>query len=309
MTSRRFGGLSTALVALALGVLVCFVAAAAGAPGGLPFTLAVIAVWSYLAWRNTREETHNPYWEELRVRRRVREELGVVLHRVEADQALRARVREELRLDYERKVPAKRMRRYFSLPLFDSRSSLGDVMSGRAGEGQALLFDYRGRTVILFPDVGLLEFELHPPRRWDFRGQGVGFDSEELLDEAGRQLMRDFTRSYTVEALEGEEVRRLFSMEKVAFLAGHPGWEVQSYGGHLLLCKGRKKAPLQERPALFREALALASLFHPPLGAEGPWAGRAGPSAGQIQTKPSHLGDSPRPGPGPASDGRFVSSE
>jgi hypothetical protein len=286
MTSRRFGGLSTALVALALGALVWLMAAASGVPGGYSVLLALVAVGAYLDWKHRQYERHQR-WADLRVVARVRKELG---------------------LAYERNLPEKRMRRYFSLPLFDSRSSFGHLMSGPAGEGRVLLFDYRGRTVILFPDVGLPEFELRPPRRWGFLGQPVRFDPEELPDEVGRQLMRFFTRFYTVESPNEGEVRPLFSREKVCFFVGHPGWEVQSYAGHLLLFKGRKKVPLGLRPALFREALALARQFHPPLCPECPWAGRTVPASWGIQLKPARF-KGPRPMPGPSRDERFVSSE
>jgi hypothetical protein len=302
MTSRRSGCLLAVLTALFLGgqawailwgltALFCPIVALAITAGG---TLAAAAGGACMGWKAGRHEVLKR-WADLREVAHVRKELG---------------------LDYERNLPEWQMRRFFPLPLFDSPVSrkFGHVMSSTAGEGRVLLFGYeptisRG-PVILFPDVGLPEFELHPRKWWDFQGKGLRFDPEELPDEAGQELMRSFTGSYLVEALEEEEVRQLFSMEKVAFLAGHPGWEVQSYAGHLAMYKGRKKVPLQKRPALFREALALARLFHPPLGTDdGPWARRAGPSAGQIQTKPSRFGNSPHPGPGPASDGRFVNSE
>jgi hypothetical protein len=296
VTSRRYSCLAAAVVALVLGGLAWIFLPGLGTARPY-FVLAAAAGGACMGWKVGRHEMRKR-WAELRVV---------------------ARVRKELNLDYQRDVPERRMRRYFSLPLLDAQGwrRFRHVMSGPAGEGSVLLFDYEpygqetntSRTVILFPDVGLPEFEMRPRRVWDFLGKGIRFHPEELPDEAGQELMRSFTGSYLVEALEEEEVRRLFSMEKIAFLVGHPGWKVQSYTGHLAMYKGRKKVPLQERPALFREALALARLFHPPLCPEDPWGGRTMPAPWRIRQKPARFKDRSRPEPGPASDERFVGFE
>jgi hypothetical protein len=298
VTSRRLLWLSAGVGALALGGPAGILVMASEDTGTWPFFLIAVALGACVGWKTAWKEMRKR-WAELRVVARIGKELGLAC---------------------ERSVPEKRMRRYFALPLFDMLHGwrrFRHVMSGPVGEGSVLLFDYEpvspqnnaARTVILFPDVGLPEFEMRPRKVWHFLGKGLHFHPEELLDEFGRQLMRQFSSAYTVEAMEEEAVRGLFSMEKVALLAGHPGWVVQSYGGHLLLCKGRKKVPLQERPALFREGLALAGLFHPPLCPEDPWGGRATPAPWRIRQKPTRFKDLPRPGPGPSSDDRFVGFE
>jgi hypothetical protein len=298
MTSRRYSCLAAVVVALVLGGLAWIFLPGLGTARPY-FVLAAAAGGACLGWKVGREVMRKR-WAELRVVARVRKELG---------------------LKYERKVSERRMRRYFSLPLLDAQGwrRFRHVMSGPAGKGSVLLFDcdlvsdrkYLSRTVVLFPDVGLPEFELHPRRFWEFLSKRVRvrFYPEELPDDRGQRIIRAFMAWYTVEALEEGEVRRLFSTEKVSFFIWHPGWEVQSYGGHLLLCKDRKKVPLQQRPALFREALALAGLFHPPLCPEDPWAGRATPTPWRIRQKPARFKDRARPGPGPASDDRFVGFE
>jgi hypothetical protein len=168
------------------------------------------------------------------------------------------------------------------LPLFRKWSAARDRMSGTCDGVPVELIDYtsvdRGgesstyyrRTVALLPapEGGLPSFELQP-RDLAIKliaallTTGIAFDPSEAETADDREVLERFGRSYFLSAgIDAAAIRRLFTMNLLAFFADHPGWHVESDGRHLALHRSQVIAAAG-RPAFVADAVevhrALAS--------------------------------------------------
>jgi hypothetical protein len=109
------------------------------------------------------------------------------------------------------------------------------------------------QTVALFPKggEGLPSFELAPENFLHKLGQVFGYQDIDFPQN------EDFSRQYLLRGGNEEEIRRVFSGETLAFLAGKPGWSVQVGGASMALFRARRAAKPEEIPAFLADALTI----------------------------------------------------
>ena len=142
------------------------------------------------------------------------------------------------------------------LPLFNRGRSrqVRNVMRGRAaGEGDIKIFDYRyttgggknshtwRQTVALFPaGDGLPDFVLAPENIFHRIGKLFGYQDVDFDEN------REFSSRYLLRGRDETAIRAAFTSDRLAFLAGEPGWTIEARSGHLAVYKARRRVRPEE---------------------------------------------------------------
>ncbi len=143
---------------------------------------------------------------------------------------------------------------------------------------------YTRRTVVLLPAEGLAHFNLNAKTigyrllAW-IGAHGVTFDSSAGSTPEDRAAIEAFGRHYQlttgdatdlaagtpgIYTEEDEAARQAFSLRVLKWLVQHPGWSMESHGGHLALWRGKETPSARRRLAMIDDALAvLDRLNHP----------------------------------------------
>jgi hypothetical protein len=121
---------------------------------------------------------------------------------------------------------------------------------------------HRPWTVVLFEQTRLPVFACFPNTWWTLQDRSVmtpvSFDPA-VGDETTREAVAGFQKAYqvclhdTARRSDEDEVRQLFRAPRLAVLARHPGWAVESADGCLVFAR-RGIASASDRAALWREA-------------------------------------------------------
>ncbi len=102
---------------------------------------------------------------------------------------------------------------------------------------------------------GLPDFQLSPEGFLHglvevFGAQDIDFEQSE-----------EFSKRYLLKGPDEAAIRRVFTIDVLAWFSGAPGWRVQAGGGRLLAFRGEKLVEPAEIPAFAAEALRIAGLF------------------------------------------------
>jgi hypothetical protein len=148
------------------------------------------------------------------------------------------------------------------LPLFGSGHSrkVRNLMTGRMGAVGARLFDYQytvgggkhshtwRQTVALIPaPPGLPDFVLAPENIFHKVGQRFGYQDIDFDHSP------EFSSRYLLRGADETAIRAAFSPDRLAFLAGQPGWTVESRGGYLGVYRAGKRCRPEDLPTLFAD--------------------------------------------------------
>ncbi|HSK10273.1 MAG TPA: hypothetical protein VK911_11915 [Vicinamibacterales bacterium] len=145
------------------------------------------------------------------------------------------------------------------LPLFGNGHSrkVRNVMTGRMGGVEAQLFDYQytvgggkhshtwRQTVALLPaPPGLPDFVLAPENIFHKVGQRFGYQDIDFDHSP------EFSSRYLLRGTDETAIRAAFSQDRLAFLAGQPGWTVESRGAYLGIYRAGKRCRPEDLPGL-----------------------------------------------------------
>lgn len=149
------------------------------------------------------------------------------------------------------------------LPLFRHGHSkkVRNVMTGRAGDAEVKLFDYRyttgsgkqshtwAQSVALFPaGRGLPDFVLAPENVFHRIGQLFGYQDIDFEQNA------EFSSRYLLRGRDETAIRAAFGDDRLAFLAGEPGWTIEVFNDFLAVYRAGKRCKPGEVQAFFSEA-------------------------------------------------------
>ena len=159
------------------------------------------------------------------------------------------------------------------LPLFEKghgrRTKNG--MEGTTADRRVILLDYtyvtgggksqqtHRQTVTVFPDGarGLPDFTLAPENFFHKIGQAFGYQD---IDFDGDDA---FSSAYLLRGEDEAAIRSALNPVARSFLAGTPGWTVQTQQGAAALFKGERRCKPPELPAFLADALRILSNLSP----------------------------------------------
>jgi hypothetical protein len=159
------------------------------------------------------------------------------------------------------------MKGFGDLPLYGRGHSkrVRNVMSGRAGERDVKLFDYRyttgggksshtwNQTVALFPQggEGLPDFLLAPENIFHKIGQVFGYQDIDFDSSP------DFSSHYLLRGPDEMAIRSAFGADALAYFGQERGWHVEVAGGNVGIYRSDKRCKPEELAAFRDEALAV----------------------------------------------------
>lgn len=155
------------------------------------------------------------------------------------------------------------------MPLFERGhgKSAKNAMRGELAGHACTIFDYKytvgggknshtyQQTVVLFPQgvAGLPDFELAPENVFHKFGQVFGYQDIDF------EHNEEFSKLYLLRGENEAAIRAGFTATVLAYLAGQPGWSVQTRGGAALLFRSGKRSKPEELPAFVAETLQILS--------------------------------------------------
>ena len=157
------------------------------------------------------------------------------------------------------------MKGFGDLPLYDRGHSkrVRNVMSGKAGDRDVKLFDYRyttgsgknshtwSQTVAMFPQgaTGLPDFLLAPENIFHKIGQAFGYQDIDFDSSP------DFSSHYLLRGPDEMAIRSAFGAEALAYFGQERGWHVEVAGGNVGVYRSDKRCKPEELAA-FREQVS-----------------------------------------------------
>jgi hypothetical protein len=159
------------------------------------------------------------------------------------------------------------MKGFGDLPLYGRGHSkrVRNVMSGRAGERDVKLFDYRyttgggksshtwNQTVALFPQggEGLPDFLLAPENIFHKIGQVFGYQDIDFDSSP------DFSSHYLLRGPDEMAIRSAFGADALAYFGQERGWHVEVAGGNVGIYRSDKRCKPEELAALLEQTSAV----------------------------------------------------
>lgn len=153
------------------------------------------------------------------------------------------------------------------LPIFDRGHGrkTTNVMEGELAGHAVTVMDYRyvtgggknsqthHQTLALFPAgaAGLPDFELAPENILHKLGQVFGYQDLDFPEN------EEFSKRYLLRGADEGAIRRTFNATVLAFLAGKPGWSVQTRGGAAVLFQARTRCKPDQLPSFLADALQI----------------------------------------------------
>jgi hypothetical protein len=157
------------------------------------------------------------------------------------------------------------MKGFGDLPLYGRGHSkrVRNVMTGKAGERDVKLFDYRyttgsgknshtwSQTVAVFPQgaAGLPDFLLAPENILHKIGQVFGYQDIDF------DASPDFSSHYLLRGSDETAIRSAFGAEALAYFGQERGWHVEVAAGNVGIYRSDKRCKPEELPA-FREQVS-----------------------------------------------------
>ncbi len=193
-----------------------------------------------------------------------------LVHRHERNRvdAMRA-VARTMGFSFEDTLGDRAPERFGELPLFarGRRRHADSVMAGTLAGEPAVAFDYSyvvgsgknnrtfKQTVALFPtkDRALPDFELAPENFLHKLGQVFGYQDLDFQEN------EEFSRRYLLRGADEDAIRRAFNATVLAFLAGRPGWSVQTRAGTAAVFRAGTRCKPDQLPAFLADALLILS--------------------------------------------------
>lgn len=165
------------------------------------------------------------------------------------------------------------MKGFGDLPLYGHGHSkkMRNVMTGRAGERDVKLFDYRyttgsgknshtwSQTVALFPrgGEGLPDFLLAPENIFHKIGQVFGYQDIDFDSSP------EFSSHYLLRGPDEMAIRSAFGAEALGYFAQERGWHVEVAGGNVGIYRSDKRCKPEDLRSFLEEAKAvLRALAH-----------------------------------------------
>jgi hypothetical protein len=159
------------------------------------------------------------------------------------------------------------MKGFGDLPLYNRGHSkrVSNVMSGKAGERELKLFDYRyttgggknshtfSQTVALFPQgaAGLPDFVLAPENILHKIGQMFGYQDIDFDSSP------DFSSHYLLRGPDEMAIRSAFGAAALAYFGQERGWHVELAGGNIGIYRSGKRCKPEELAAFRDEVSAV----------------------------------------------------
>lgn len=154
-----------------------------------------------------------------------------------------------------------------SLPLFNRGRSqeASNVLTGELAGHPAMALDFsyvtgsgknrttHHQTVALFPNggEGLPAFELSPENIFHKIGQAFGYQDIDFPEH------EEFSKRYLLRGEKEDDIRKVFNSEVLAFLAGKPGWSVETRGRALAVFRAERRVKPEEIPVFLADALTI----------------------------------------------------
>jgi hypothetical protein len=146
---------------------------------------------------------------------------------------------------------------------------LRNVLRGRAGNVEVLLFDYRyttgggknshtwKQTVMLFESVGLRfpDFALRPEHLFHKLGQVFGYQD---IDFDSRP---EFSKRYLLKGSDEQQLRTIFTGDVLAFYEAQDRVSSEAAGGHFLYYRAGKRVAPNKVPDFIKQGVRAFSLF------------------------------------------------
>jgi hypothetical protein len=161
----------------------------------------------------------------------------------------------------------------FALPLFEQGHGrrVKNAMEGETADRRVSVMDYtfvtgggksqhtHRQTVVVFPDGarGLPDFTLAPENFLHRIGQVFGYQD---IDFDGDEA---FSSAYLLRGEDETAIRAALNPVVRSFLAGAPGWTVQTKQGAAALFKAEQRCKPPELPAFLADALRILSGLSP----------------------------------------------
>lgn len=153
------------------------------------------------------------------------------------------------------------------LPLFNRGHShrIKHAMAGEVAGQNVTVMEYRyvigsgknqtsyNQTVVLLPEggSGLPDFELAPENVFHKLGQVFGYQDIDFAEN------EKFSSQYLLRGDDEAAIRRVFNGAVLAFLAGRPGWTVQSRAAEAVVFRARKTCKPEGIPTFLADALQI----------------------------------------------------
>lgn len=174
---------------------------------------------------------------------------------------------------FEAEGDVEQIRALGDLPLFGRGHGkrLKNVMSGRAGAGDARVFDYQyttgggkdshtwRQTVALYPGggPGLPDFVLSPESVLHKLGQMLGYQDIDF------ESSPTFSSRYLLRGQDEAAIRSAFTVDTRGFLEQEPGWTVEVQGGTVATYRAGRRVKPEDLGAFIQEtATVLRALTH-----------------------------------------------
>jgi hypothetical protein len=158
------------------------------------------------------------------------------------------------------------MKGFGDLPLYGHGHSkqVRNVMTGKAGERDVKLFDYRyitgggkdshtwNQTVALFPQGGggLPDFLLAPENIFHKIGQVFGYQDIDFDSSP------DFSSHYLLRGPDEMAIRSAFGADALSYFGQERGWHVEVAGGNVGIYRSDKRCRPEELPAFLEQTQA-----------------------------------------------------